>query len=68
MYASDVVNIGDGSLQLSMTHTQTHDLKFQWDMAQSWNKLCVQSGAAVKFSGRLVTRGLWPGFLMMGIA
>lgn len=60
----------DGSLVLTMSQQEIHDLNFRSGMLQSWNKMCFQYSVyfevRVSLPGSPRVGGFWPGAWMMG--
>ena len=57
-----------GTLRITLTEKQTHDLNYQGGMMSSWNQFCFTGGyieVAVTMPGQSGVAGLWPTILSM---
>jgi len=68
-YDPEAVTTKNGSLQITLSQKQTHDLNYQGGMISSWNKFCFTGGivvASVSLPGLSDVVGLWPAIWTMG--
>jgi beta-glucanase (GH16 family) len=68
-YDPEAVTTKNGSLQITLSQKQTHDLNYQGGMISSWNKFCFTGGivvASVSLPGLSDVVGLWPAVWTMG--
>lgn len=68
-YDPDAITTKDGSLQITITAEDIHDLKYRSGMLQSWNKFCFTGGIIevnVSLPGVNNVPGFWPGAWTMG--
>lgn len=57
------VTTADGSLVITLSQKQTHNLQYQSGMIQTWNKFCFTGGyieVNVSLPGLADVSGLWP--------
>lgn len=63
------VTTANGSLQITLSKKETHDLDYQGGMVSTWNKFCFTGGylaASVQLPGISNVVGLWPAVWAMG--
>jgi beta-glucan synthesis-associated protein KRE6 len=68
-YDPAAVTTSGGSLVITLSEQNTHDLNFQGGMISSWNKFCFTGGyieANVVLPGVNNVAGLWPAIWTMG--
>ncbi|KAI0788513.1 beta-glucan synthesis-associated [Abortiporus biennis] len=68
-YDPAAITTKDGSLQITLSKKETHDLNYQGGMMSSWNKFCFTGGlieTAVVLPGINNIVGLWPAVWTMG--
>ncbi|KAF9076117.1 glycoside hydrolase family 16 protein [Rhodocollybia butyracea] len=68
-YDPAAVTTKNGSLLITISRRETHNLKFQSGMMSTWNKLCFTGGlilASVSLPGVNNVVGLWPALWTMG--
>jgi beta-glucan synthesis-associated protein KRE6 len=68
-YDPEAVITKNGSLQITLSQKQTHNLNYQGGMISSWNKFCFTGGlvvASVTLPGLSDVVGLWPAVWTMG--
>ncbi|KAJ7071182.1 beta-glucan synthesis-associated [Mycena amicta] len=68
-YDPEAVTTRNGSLEITLTQKENHDLNYQGGMISSWNKFCFTGGvivAAVNLPGTTNVHGLWPAVWTMG--
>ncbi|SJL10124.1 related to KRE6-glucan synthase subunit [Armillaria ostoyae] len=59
----------NGSMQITLSKKETHDLDYQGGMVSTWNKFCFTGGylsASVQLPGISNVVGLWPAVWAMG--
>lgn len=62
-YDPEAITTADGSLVITMSKKETHDLDYQGGMLSTWNKFCFTGGifeASVSLPGYNNILGLWP--------
>ncbi|TDL28121.1 beta-glucan synthesis-associated protein [Rickenella mellea] len=68
-YDPEAITTKDGSLQITLSRKETHDLNFEGGMLSTWNKFCFTGGyieANVMLPGVSNIVGLWPAVWTMG--
>ncbi|KAK7062618.1 hypothetical protein VNI00_000106 [Paramarasmius palmivorus] len=68
-YDPEAITTANGSLKITMSKKQTHDLNYQGGMMSTWNKFCYTGGlvvAKVILPGMSDVPGLWPAIWTMG--
>ncbi|KAK0484903.1 glycoside hydrolase family 16 protein [Armillaria novae-zelandiae] len=68
-YDPAAVTTANGSMQLTLSKKETHDLDYQGGMVSTWNKFCFTGGylsASVQLPGISNVVGLWPAVWAMG--
>lgn len=68
-YDPAAITTKNGSLEITLSRKQTHDLNFQGGMMTTWNKFCFTGGifeASVQLPGTTNIVGLWPAIWAMG--
>ncbi|PBL03078.1 glycoside hydrolase family 16 protein [Armillaria gallica] len=68
-YDPAAVTTANGSLQITLSKKETHDLDYQGGMVSTWNKFCFTGGylsASVQLPGISNVVGLWPAVWAMG--
>ena len=68
-YDPAAITTKNGSLEITLSRKQTHDLNFQGGMMTTWNKFCFTGGifeASVQLPGTDNIVGLWPAIWAMG--
>lgn len=68
-YDPAAITTKNGSLEITLSRKQTHDLNFQGGMMTTWNKFCFTGGifeASVQLPGTDNIVGLWPAIWTMG--
>ncbi|KAF7310776.1 GH16 domain-containing protein [Mycena chlorophos] len=62
-YDPAAITTSNGSLQITLSQKETHNLNYQSGMLSTWNKFCFTGGilvAAVNLPGITNVAGLWP--------
>lgn len=68
-YDPEAVITRDGSLEITLTKKENHDLNYTGGMVSSWNKFCFTGGlilANVSLPGASDVVGLWPAIWTLG--
>ena len=68
-YDPAAITTKDGSLVITLSEKETHDLHYQGGMMSTWNKFCFTGGlieASVVLPGVNNVVGLWPAIWTMG--
>ncbi|KAF4620325.1 hypothetical protein D9613_000685 [Agrocybe pediades] len=68
-YDPEAVTTKDGSLVITLSQKDTHDLNYEGGMMTTWNKFCFTGGyleASVQLPGANNILGLWPAIWTMG--
>jgi beta-glucan synthesis-associated protein KRE6 len=68
-YSPDALTTKNGSLQITLSKKENHNLNYQGGMMTTWNKFCFTGGlvlASVNLPGSNNVLGLWPAIWMMG--
>ncbi|KAJ7494402.1 glycoside hydrolase family 16 protein [Mycena galericulata] len=68
-YDPGAITTQNGSLVITMSEMNNHNLNFQSGMLQSWNKLCFTTGyieVSISLPGAPTSPGFWPGAWTMG--
>ncbi|KAN0059702.1 hypothetical protein ACQY0O_008274 [Thecaphora frezii] len=68
-YDPSAVTTANGSLVITMSEVETHNLNFRSGMLQSWNKFCFTGGyieVGMVLPGAPDAGGLWPAVWTMG--
>ncbi|KAI5831982.1 glycoside hydrolase family 16 protein [Schizophyllum commune Tattone D] len=68
-YDPEAITTADGSLVITMSKKETHNLDYQGGMLSTWNKFCFTGGifeASVSLPGYNNILGLWPAVWAMG--
>jgi beta-glucanase (GH16 family) len=68
-YDPDAITTRDGTLEIRLERTPSHNLRFRSGMLNSWNHLCFKGGifeVSVSLPGPPGVQGLWPGAWTMG--
>ncbi|KAK7059126.1 hypothetical protein VNI00_001752 [Paramarasmius palmivorus] len=68
-YDPEAITTENGSLKITLSRKETHDLHFQGGMMSTWNKFCFTGGlivTAVVLPGINNVVGLWPAVWTMG--
>jgi len=68
-YDPEAITTKNGSLRITLSNKQTHDLDYQGGMMSSWNKFCFTGGlieTSVVIPGLSTIQGLWPAVWTMG--
>ncbi|KAF8500951.1 glycoside hydrolase family 16 protein [Russula emetica] len=68
-YNPQAITTSGGSLVITLTEQNTHDLNFQSGMLQSWNKFCFTTGYVevnLSLPGSVQSPGFWPAVWSMG--
>jgi beta-glucanase (GH16 family) len=68
-YDPAAITTANGSLQITLSQKETHNLDYQGGMMSSWNKFCFTGGlimTSVTLPGLSDVQGLWPAVWMMG--
>ncbi|KAJ7472266.1 glycoside hydrolase family 16 protein [Mycena galericulata] len=68
-YDPVAVTTANGSLKITLSATETHNLSYQGGLVTSWNKFCFTGGLIVSSATLPGTNnivGLWPAFWTMG--
>ncbi|KAF8450630.1 glycoside hydrolase family 16 protein [Boletus edulis BED1] len=68
-YSPDAITTQDGSLVVTLSQRQTHDLNYQGGMMSTWNKFCFTGGyieANVSLPGVNNIVGFWPAIWTLG--
>ncbi|KAF8161089.1 glycoside hydrolase family 16 protein [Crassisporium funariophilum] len=68
-YDPEAVTTEGGSLVITLSQKQTHDLNYEGGMITSWNKFCFTGGileTSVQLPGANNVLGLWPAIWAMG--
>jgi hypothetical protein len=68
-YDPAAITTANGSLQITLSKKQTHNLNYQGGMMSTWNKFCFTGGileASVQLPGVSDVVGLWPAVWAMG--
>ncbi|KAK0469296.1 glycoside hydrolase family 16 protein [Desarmillaria tabescens] len=68
-YDPAAITTANGSLQITLSKKETHDLDYQGGMVSTWNKFCFTGGylaASVQLPGISNVVGLWPAVWAMG--
>ncbi|KAG7446496.1 glycoside hydrolase family 16 protein [Guyanagaster necrorhizus] len=68
-YDPAAITTKDGSLVVTLSEMETHDLHYQGGMVSTWNKFCFTGGyieTSVMLPGTTNVLGLWPAIWTMG--
>lgn len=68
-YDPAAITTANGSLEITFSSKETHDLAYQGGMMSSWNKFCFTGGlleVAVVLPGSPTVSGFWPAVWTMG--
>ncbi|KAJ6593908.1 beta-glucan synthesis-associated [Mycena capillaripes] len=69
-YDPEAITTSNGSLVITLSRKETHDLHFQGGLISTWNKFCISSSGYIETSVRLPGAnnilGLWPAVWTMG--
>lgn len=68
-YDPAAITTQNGSLTVTLSRKETHDLHFQGGMMTTWNKFCFTGGVfetSVQLPGANNIVGLWPAIWAMG--
>ena len=68
-YDPSAITTKNGSLEITLSRKEIHDLNFQGGMMSTWNKFCFTGGmvlASVVLPGTNNILGLWPAIWTMG--
>ncbi|PBK95638.1 beta-glucan synthesis-associated [Armillaria gallica] len=68
-YDPAAITTKDGSLVITLSQKETHDLHYQGGMVSTWNKFCFTGGyieTSVLLPGTTNVLGLWPAVWTMG--
>lgn len=68
-YDPSAVATNNGSLEITLSKQQTHDLDYQGGHVSTWNKFCFTGGlveTSVTLPGANNVVGLWPAVWSMG--
>ena len=68
-YDPAAITTRNGSLEITLSRKETHDLHFQGGMMSTWNKFCFTGGmvlASIVLPGVNNVLGLWPALWTMG--
>ncbi|EPQ53587.1 glycoside hydrolase family 16 protein [Gloeophyllum trabeum ATCC 11539] len=68
-YDPDAITTSNGSLVITLSEKEIHDLNYQSGMMSTWNKFCFTGGmylASVTLPGLNNVVGLWPAVWAMG--
>ncbi|KAK0225677.1 beta-glucan synthesis-associated [Armillaria fumosa] len=68
-YDPAAITTKDGSLVITLSQKETHDLNYQGGMVSTWNKFCFTGGyieTSVLLPGTTNVLGLWPAVWTMG--
>ncbi|KAJ7925309.1 beta-glucan synthesis-associated [Mycena leptocephala] len=68
-YDPEAVTTVNGSLVITLSRKETHDLHFEGGLISTWNKFCFTSGyieTSVRLPGANNILGLWPAVWTMG--
>lgn len=68
-YDPAAITTKNGSLEVTLSQKETHNLNFQGGMMSTWNKFCFTGGmvvAGVTLPGTSDVSGLWPALWLMG--
>ncbi|KAG9317367.1 beta-glucan synthesis-associated [Chiua virens] len=68
-YSPDAITTKDGSLVITLSQKQTHNLNYQGGMMSTWNKFCFTGGyieANVSLPGVNNIVGFWPAIWTLG--
>ncbi|KAI0639519.1 beta-glucan synthesis-associated [Trametes polyzona] len=68
-YDPEAITTKNGSLHITLSRKETHELHFQGGMMSTWNKFCFTGGmvlASVVLPGVNNVVGLWPAIWTMG--
>lgn len=68
-YDPAAITTKDGSLEITLTKQNVHELEYQGGMMSTWNKFCFTGGvveASLVLPGANNIAGLWPAFWLMG--
>jgi beta-glucanase (GH16 family) len=68
-YSPEAITTRNGSLEITLSKKEIHDLNYQGGMLTSWNKFCFTGGilqASVMLPGANNVLGLWPAIWSMG--
>ncbi|KAF9060644.1 beta-glucan synthesis-associated [Rhodocollybia butyracea] len=68
-YSPEAITTANGSLIITLSEKNTHNLNFQGGLVSSWNKFCFTGGyveTSVVIPGSNNVLGLWPAIWTMG--
>ncbi|KAJ7188257.1 beta-glucan synthesis-associated [Mycena filopes] len=68
-YDPEAITTINGSLMITLSRKETHDLHFEGGLLSSWNKFCFTGGyveTSVRLPGSNNILGLWPAVWTMG--
>lgn len=68
-YDPDGLTTADGSLVVTLSEKETHNLHYQGGLMTTWNKFCFTGGlieASVQLPGSSNVVGLWPAVWTLG--
>ncbi|KAJ6586931.1 beta-glucan synthesis-associated [Mycena vulgaris] len=68
-YDPEAVTTSNGSLVITLTRKETHELHYEGGLVSTWNKFCFTGGyveALVRLPGANNILGLWPALWTMG--